>query len=296
MKSVSDAVAALPPLRTVIEEHDLRAKKALGQNFLLDLNLTRKIARAVDGLGQGTVIEVGPGPGGLTRALLLEGAKQVVAIERDRRAVAALDSLVLASAGSLLVVEGDALAFDYAALPAPRRVVANLPYNIGTPLLLDWLRHIRQFASLTLMFQKEVADRIVARPRTESYGRLSVMAQWRCEVTRLFDIPARAFTPAPKVDSTVVQFIPRVLREGERNPAWSVMERVVAAAFGQRRKMLRSALKPIGDVEELCASAEISGSSRAEELDVEDFIRLSLHALPPPLTPKEEAALRNAPL
>ncbi len=210
-----DPVALLPPLREVIAGAELAAKKSLGQNFLLDLNLTRRIARSVAGLGEGTVIEVGPGPGGLTRALLLEGAQHVIAIERDSRAVAALQPLVQAAGQRLTLIEGDALQFDYRATQTPRRIVANLPYNIGTPLLIGWLEHSSDFASLTLMFQKEVADRLLAAPGSKTYGRLSVMAQWRCDVQRVMDLPARAFTPPPKVDSSVVSFLPSSASAGE---------------------------------------------------------------------------------
>lgn len=269
---VADPVFLLPPLRETIAAAGLDARKSLGQHFLLDLNLTGRIARYVDGREQGTILEVGPGPGGLTRALLLEGAGKVVAIERDDRAVALLASLVEAAGGRLQVVGADALEFDYASVPAPRRVVSNLPYNVGTPLLIGWLENIHLFESLTLMFQKEVALRIVAQPRTPEYGRLSVMAQWRCRAKKLFDLPAQAFTPPPKVDSSVVQLVPRT----EPAPvAWKDMEKVVAAAFSHRRKMLRSALKSLGDAEGILANAGIDGTRRAEELGVDDFVRLT---------------------
>lgn len=269
--AADDPVAALPPLRDAIAAAGLAATKALGQHFLLDLNLTGKIARAVPNIDVGTIIEVGPGPGGLTRALLLEGARKVVAIERDSRAVAALQPLVQAAAGRLEVIEGDALAFDYAAIAGPRQIVSNLPYNIGTPLLIGWLEHIANFSALTLMFQKEVAQRLVAKPRTPEYGRLSVMSQWRCEVKKMFDLPARAFTPPPKIDSSVVQFLPRLSDE----VPWADMERVVGAAFAQRRKMLRSTLKSLGDSEALCAAAGVPPTARAEELSGADFVRLA---------------------
>lgn len=270
--NVSDPVANLPPLRETIAAAGLDARKSLGQHFLLDLNLTCRIARQVDGREQGTIVEVGPGPGGLTRALLLEGAGKVVAVERDDRAVAALAPLVKAAGGRLELVGADALEFDYAAMPAPRRIVSNLPYNVGTPLLMGWLEHIDLYESLTLMFQKEVAHRIVAAPRTKEYGRLSVMAQWRCKTRKLFDLPARAFTPPPKVDSSVVQLVPH---KEEPQVSWKDMEKVVGAAFGQRRKMLRSSLKSIGDAEALLAKAEIDGTRRAEELVVGEFVRLT---------------------
>lgn len=270
----TDPVAALPPLREVIEAAQLSAKKSLGQNFLLDINLTRRIARSVPQLPAMNVIEVGPGPGGLTRALLLEGAQKLTAIERDSRAVAALQPLVEAAAGRLQLIEGDALAFDYNAHPQPRCIVANLPYNIGTPLLLGWLEQMQSFASLTLMFQKEVADRLIARVGSKAYGRLSVMAQWRADVQKVMDLPARAFTPPPKVDSSVVQFRPNIMPADA--PAWGEMERVTAAAFGQRRKMLRSSLKQIvdGDTEAFCYAAGVVPTARAEELDIAAFTRL----------------------
>lgn len=266
------AIEALPPLRETIAAAGLDARKALGQHFLLDLNLTRRIARYVEGREQGTLIEVGPGPGGLTRALLLEGAGRLVAVERDDRAVAALAPLVAVAAGRLQLVAGDALEFDYAAQPAPRRIVSNLPYNVGTPLLIGWLEQIDLFSSLTLMFQKEVAHRLIAQPRSPDYGRLSVMAQWRCKVRKLFDLPARAFTPPPKVDSSVVQLIPQPREDGL---SWAEMEKVVGTAFNQRRKMLRSSLKSLGtDTEALLAAANIPATCRAEELSVDDFVRL----------------------
>jgi 16S rRNA (adenine1518-N6/adenine1519-N6)-dimethyltransferase len=270
--AAEDPVALQPPLRDVIAAAELAATKALGQHFLLDLNLTGKIARQVPHISEGTIIEVGPGPGGLTRALLLAGAKNVVAIERDARAVLALQPLVTAAGGRLKVIEGDALEFDYLALPGPRQIVSNLPYNVGTPLLIGWLAQMEQFAALTLMFQKEVAQRLIAKPSTPEYGRLSVMSQWRCSVKKLFDLPARAFTPPPKVESSVVQLMPAQRSE---TLEWKQMERAVAAAFSQRRKMLRNTLAPLGDTEALCAEANIKPTARAEELSVADFIRLT---------------------
>lgn len=269
-----EALAKLPPLREVIREHGLSARRALGQNFLLDLNLTGRIARAAGDLGSGTTIEVGPGPGGLTRALLAAGAARVVAIERDRRAIAALAPLVEAAHGRLSLIEGDALAVDAAALgPAPRRVVANLPYNVATPLLIGWLGHIDAFESLTLLFQKEVAQRLAARAGTGAYGRLSILAQWRAEVRQLFDIPARAFTPPPKVTSTLVQLRPPSKPAAAADQ--ELLETVTAAAFGQRRKMLRQSLRALGDAEALLASAGIEPTLRAEMLSVEQFCRLA---------------------
>jgi len=271
--------AALPPLREVIARHGIAARRSLGQNFILDLNVTRRIARAAAPLDGMSVIEVGPGPGGLTRALLEEGANRVVAIERDRRCLAALRELAAVYAGRLELVEGDALELDPAALtPAPRKIVANLPYNIATVLLLRWLGRIGDYQSLTLMFQREVAERLVAPPRGPAYGRLSVIAQWLTEPKILFDLPPRAFVPAPKVTSSVVLLTPRPapLAPAEK-PA---LERVTAAAFGQRRKMLRSSLKTLGvAVEPLLAAARIVPTARAEELSVAEFCALA-RALP----------------
>jgi 16S rRNA (adenine1518-N6/adenine1519-N6)-dimethyltransferase len=265
----------LPPLREVIRRHDLAARKSLGQNFLLDLNLTSRIARAAAPLEHADVIEIGPGPGGLTRALLLEGARHVTAVERDPRCVAALGELVAAFPGRLSIVEGDALALDAAVLaPPPRKIVANLPYNIATPLLLGWLRNAEDFESLTLMFQKEVALRLAATPRSRAYGRLSVMAQWRAEVRRLFDIPPRAFVPPPKVTSSVVQLVPRAAPLAPCR--FEALERILAAGFGQRRKMLRQSLKPLDrDVEALLAAASAEPTARAEELSVTQFCALA---------------------
>ncbi|MEO3433536.1 16S rRNA (adenine(1518)-N(6)/adenine(1519)-N(6))-dimethyltransferase RsmA [Inquilinus sp. CAU 1745] len=265
--------AALPPLREVIARHELGARKALGQNFLLDLNLTARIARSAGDLSGVTVMEVGPGPGGLTRALLATDARAVVAVERDPRCVAALADLQAAAGGRLTIVEGDALEADPVDLaPAPRAVVANLPYNVATPLLLGWLKRMDAFRSLTLMFQKEVADRLVARPRTKDYGRLSVMTQWKAEARPVMTLPPRAFTPPPKVESTIVHLTPRPTPE----PAsWAAMETVVAAAFGQRRKMLRASLKTLGNAEALLEAAELPPTARAEEIDVAGFARLA---------------------
>ncbi|HEX6839941.1 MAG TPA: 16S rRNA (adenine(1518)-N(6)/adenine(1519)-N(6))-dimethyltransferase RsmA [Stellaceae bacterium] len=265
----------LPPLRDVIRRHDLAARKSLGQNFLLDLNLTRRIARAAAPLDQCAVIEIGPGPGGLTRALLLEGARHVTAIERDQRCVAALGELAAAFPGRLTIIEGDALALDPASLvPAPRKIVANLPYNIGTALLLHWLPAVAAYESLTLMFQKEVAQRLAASPRSKDYGRLSVMTQFLCEVRPLFDIPPRAFVPAPKVTSTVVRLVPRAAPLGDCR--LGDLERVAAAAFGQRRKMLRQSLKALWPAPEpQLRAAGIAPTARAEELDIEQFCALA---------------------
>ena len=265
----------LPPLREVIARYDLAARRALGQNFLLDLNLTGKIARAAGELGAGAVIEIGPGPGGLTRALLSHGANQVIAIERDARCLGALAEIAAAYPGKLTVIEGDALAVDCAKLgSAPRRIVANLPYNIATPLIVKWLQQGAAFQSLTVMVQKEVADRLIAKPRTKDYGRLSVLAQFLSRPRRLFDLPPRAFVPAPKVTSTVIELLP--LPEPAFPARLSDLERVTQAAFGQRRKMLRQSLRSLGgDTEALMAAAEITPTARAEELTVAQFAALA---------------------
>ncbi|MEA1652300.1 16S rRNA (adenine(1518)-N(6)/adenine(1519)-N(6))-dimethyltransferase RsmA [Nitrospirillum sp. BR 11164] len=268
-------LAHLPPLRDVIARFDLGARKALGQHFLLDLNLTARVAAAAGDLAGVTVIEVGPGPGGLTRALVESDAKAVVAVERDSRFVAALADVVEAAAGRLTIVEGDALEVDMTAVaPAPRAIVANLPYNVGTPMLVGWLRQIQEFRSLTLMFQKEVVDRIIAKPRTKDYGRLAVMSQWLADARLVFDIPPQAFSPPPKVMSAVVHLTPRVLPADA--PSFKDMERVVAAAFNQRRKMLRAGLKGlVAQPEPLLEAAGILPTSRAEEVDVAGFVRLA---------------------
>jgi 16S rRNA (adenine1518-N6/adenine1519-N6)-dimethyltransferase len=266
----------LPPLRDVIAAHGLAAKKQLGQNFLLDLNLTARIARTagVDGF---TVIEVGPGPGGLTRALLAGGAKRVIAIERDERTLPALAEIEAAYPGRLTVIAGDALETDYAALAdGPTKIVANLPYNIATPLLTGWLGVEPWppfFASLTLMFQREVAQRIVAKPGDDAYGRLGVLCGWRTEARIAFDVNRNAFVPAPKVTSSVVHFVPKAVDAAI--PVRRV-EAVTKAAFGQRRKMIRQSLKATGvPVEELLAAAQLRGDERAEELPVEAFLKMA---------------------
>jgi 16S rRNA (adenine1518-N6/adenine1519-N6)-dimethyltransferase len=276
---VSDAaVAGLPPLRDVIAAHGLSARKALGQNFLLDLNLTRRIARAGGPLTGTHIVEVGPGPGGLTRALILEGAERVTAIERDQRALPALADIATAAPGRLSVVEADALAFDYRALKdaSPLRIVANLPYNIATPLLTGWLSvepWPPWWESLTLMFQREVAERIVAAPGRKDYGRLAVLAQWRTRPKLIFEVPARAFTPPPKVTSAVVRLEAR--SDAERLPVAAV-EAVTAAAFGQRRKMLRSSLKRLWpEPDAALAEAGVEPTLRAEQIDVAAFLRLA---------------------
>ena len=270
------SIDGLPPLRDVIERHGLQAKKSLGQNFLLDLNLTGKVARAAGDLSQTTVIEVGPGPGGLTRALLMHGARRVIAIERDERCLAALAEIAAHYPDRLDVVSGDALKTDFAGLAGdtPTRIVANLPYNIGTELLVRWLTVPSWppfYASLTLMFQREVAERIVAKPATDSYGRLGVLAGWRTQAKIAFDVPPQAFTPPPKVTSSVVHLIPR---ESPLPADVKKLGRVTEAAFGQRRKMLRQSLKSLGG-ERLLEAAGIDGTRRAETLSVEEFVRLA---------------------
>jgi 16S rRNA (adenine1518-N6/adenine1519-N6)-dimethyltransferase len=274
---MTSAADGLPPLRDVIKRHDLSARKSLGQNFLLDLNLTGRIARAAGPLDLMTVIEVGPGPGGLTRALLSHGAKRVVAIERDTRAVAALAEIAEHYPGRLDVVEGDALDFDPRPhIDGPACVVANLPYNVATALLIGWLSSDPWppwFGSLVLMFQREVAERIAAAPGSKSYGRLSVLANWRCETKILFDIAPSAFVPPPKVTSSVVRLVPR---EAPLPADLRAMERVTAAAFGQRRKMLRQSLRSlVPDPLPLLAAAGIEPTARAEEIPVEGFVALA---------------------
>jgi len=264
-------LAALPPLREVIARHGLSAKRSLGQNFLLDLNLTGRIARAA-GIAGKRVLEVGPGPGGLTRALLEAGAAEVIAIERDPRCLEALAEIAAAAPGRLTVIEADALEIDETMFGAPLSVVANLPYNIGTALLLKWLARPGWWDSLTLMFQKEVAERLASAPGSKSYGRLSVWTQWRCTVERLFDISPQAFVPPPKVTSTVVRIAPRPVPLAPADPA--ALERVLAAAFGQRRKMLRQSVKALGG-EALLNAAGIAPTRRAEELSIVEFCALA---------------------
>jgi 16S rRNA (adenine1518-N6/adenine1519-N6)-dimethyltransferase len=264
----------LPPLAETVRTHGLAARKSLGQHFLYDLNLTRRIARAGGVLSHGTTIEVGPGPGGLTRGLLMEGAARVIAIERDARALPALAEIAAAYPGRLEIVEGDALAIDVCTLgEAPRRIVANLPYNSGTPMLLAWLAKPDAFERLVLMFQKEVVERICAPPGGKDYGRLAVAAQWRWKPRKLFDVAPSAFVPPPTVISAVVELIPREAPLAPAEP--KALERVVAAAFGQRRKMLRQSLKSVGDAVALCAAAGIDATRRAETLSVEEFCALA---------------------
>jgi len=261
----------------VVARHQLAARKGLGQHFLFDRNLTDRIVRAAFPLEGRSVLEVGPGPGGLTRSLLASPAARIVAIERDSRCLAALGELTALAGDRLHVISGDALEIGIddavlAQLPAPRWVIANLPYNVATPLLIGWLRRLEAFEGLVLMFQKEVAERITARPGTDAYGRLSVLCRWRGRPEYLFSIPAQAFVPPPRVVSAVVRLTPRL----DPEPAsWPVFERVTATAFGQRRKMMRSALRALGDSEALLAAAGIPPTVRAEELDESAFAALA---------------------
>ena len=269
------SIDSLPPLREVIDRHELMAKKSLGQNFLLDLNLTAKIARQAGDLHGQTVIEVGPGPGGLTRALLAQGAT-VIAIERDERCLAALAEISSHYPGRLRVIAGDALETDFAALAGGDKVkiVANLPYNVGTQLLIGWLLSEPWppfFASLTLMFQREVAERIVARPGSEAYGRLGVLAGWRTEARITFDVPPQAFTPPPKVTSSVVHLVPR---DAPLACDAATLGRLTQAAFGQRRKMLRQSIKSLGG-EALLTRVGIDPTRRAETLSIDEFVALA---------------------
>lgn len=270
-------IDGLPPLRDVIATHGLQARKELGQNFLLDLNLTARIARVAGKLEGFTVIEVGPGPGGLTRALLSEGASKVIAIERDARALPALAEIAAAYPGRLEVISGDALEMDYAQLAdGPTKIVANLPYNIATPLLTNWLAATPwppYFDSLTLMFQKEVAQRICAAPGDKSYGRLGVLAGWRTDARIAFNVDRNAFTPAPKVTSAIVHLTPKAV---DKDMPVRTLEGVTKAAFGQRRKMVRQSLKALGiPVEYLLDAAALKGTERAEELPVSVFLELA---------------------
>ena len=268
-------IESLPPLRDVIAHYELRTRKALGQHFLCDLNLTRRIAELAGDLSGCTVFEIGPGPGGLTRALIASNAPKIIAIEKDERCVRALGDVVTASNGRLQVISGDAMKVNLLSLaPAPRAIVANLPYNIGTELLLGWLRQIDQYRSLTLMFQSEVVDRLCAEPGSKIYGRLSVIAQFSCNIKRVLDVPAAAFSPPPKIDSAVAHLTPRADRPTDIT--FDMIGKVTAAAFGQRRKMLRSSLKPLGG-EDLLHRAKINPELRAENLtllELENLARL----------------------
>jgi 16S rRNA (adenine1518-N6/adenine1519-N6)-dimethyltransferase len=287
------AIDPLPPLREVVQRHGLLAKKSLGQNFLFDLNLTARIARASGPLDGVTVVEVGPGPGGLTRALLAEGAEKVIAIERDPRCLPALAEIAAHYSGRLQVVEADALAFDPEPLlgGGPARIVANLPYNVGTPLLAKWLTGEAWppwWQSLTLMFQREVAERIVADERDrKNYGRLGVLCGWRTEARILFDVPPSAFVPPPKITSSVVRLIPRA---APLPCPVRALEGVTKAAFGQRRKMLRQSLKSlVPDPSAILASAGLAETARAEEVPVAGFV-----ALANAFEPRQGSGLRQA--
>ncbi|TDL79489.1 16S rRNA (adenine(1518)-N(6)/adenine(1519)-N(6))-dimethyltransferase RsmA [Palleronia sediminis] len=271
------AIDSLPPLREVIAAHGLTAKKALGQNFLLDLNLTAKIARQAGDLSGSDVLEIGPGPGGLTRGLLAEGARRVLAVEKDPRCMAALAEIADAWPGRLEVINADALTLDPSGrLTPPIRIVSNLPYNVGTELLTRWLSLDWPpfWSSLTLMFQREVAERIVARPGTRAWGRLGVLAQWRCDARIVMDLPPEAFTPPPKIRSAVVHL---TALPGPRYPADArMLSRVTAAGFGQRRKMLRAALRGLApDIEARLEAAGIAPTRRAEELSLEEICALA---------------------
>lgn len=276
------AIETLPPLRDVIRDHNLKAQKSLGQNFLLDGNITDKIVRNAGDLKNVTAFEIGPGPGGLTRSLLKSDVKKVIAIEFDERAIHALQDLKTASENRLDIIHGDALGTDLIRLSdAPRAIVANLPYNIATPLLVGWLKQIYEnrdaFKSMTLMFQKEVGDRIIAKPNTKAYGRLAVLCQWLCHCEIVYDLPPSAFTPPPKVNSAVVHFTPKLTySSNQTHPTHLVtfedVETLTAAAFGQRRKMIRQSLKHYKDKFEKLGLDE---TLRAENLSVEDFIKLA---------------------
>ena len=272
------ALDGLPPLREVIERHGIAAKKALGQNFLLDLNLTAKIARSAGSLDGSDILEVGPGPGGLTRGLLAEGARRVLAVEKDARCLPALEEIASVYPGRLTVLNADALEVDPTQhLTPPIRIVANLPYNVGTELLVRWLTPATWppfWQSMTLMFQKEVAERIVAKPGSKAYGRLALLAYWRTDARIVMTLPPEAFTPAPKVHSAVVHLTALPEPRYPADPA--VLNRIVAAGFNQRRKMLRSSLKSLSpDIERLLEESGIAPTARAEEISLEAFCRLA---------------------
>lgn len=271
MTVLRDNIAALPPLRELVNHYGLQANKAFGQNYLFDLNLTARIARLAGDISGHSVFEIGPGPGGLTRMLLAEtDAEKIIAIEKDPRFIEALQPLVTLSEGKLTVIEGDALRTDLVALsPAPRAVIANLPYNVGTELLISWLHTPNEFSQFILMFQKEVALRIIAKPKTKAYGRLAVLAQNLCDAKIALNVPASAFTPPPKVTSSVIHLKPKP--DAHKVPI-ATLEKLTAAAFGQRRKMLRQTMKPWLHILE---QANIDNSLRPEDLTVQDFLRLA---------------------
>jgi 16S rRNA (adenine1518-N6/adenine1519-N6)-dimethyltransferase len=273
MVDLKSKILNLPSLRTITAAHNLIPYRALGQNFLFDLNLTRKIAKAANFSSDETIIEIGPGPGGLTRSLLLEGAKNIIAIEKDTRAISALAELVKIASGKLILLNEDALKVSINIMgSSPRRIIANLPYNIATKLIISWLRTPAAFQSITVMVQKEVAQRICAEPKTSEYGRLSIITQWLAQPRILFDVPSSAFYPIPKVTSTLIEIIPR------REPLFladrKTLETITTFAFGQRRKMLRSSLKNIGG-EYLLNTTNIDPTKRPEELSIEDFCQLA---------------------
>lgn len=267
----------LPPLREVIQRHGLSARKSLGQNFLLDLNLTSKIARSAGDLTKADILEIGPGPGGLTRGLLASGARKVVAVEKDDRCIPALEEISNAYPGRLEIVHGDAMELDLAQhLEPPVKIVANLPYNVGTALLTSWLDPPDWppfWESLTLMFQREVAERIVAKPGSKAYGRLSILSEWRAEAQIVMDLPPQAFTPPPKVRSAVVHLMARPKPQFPADPG--ILRTVVARAFQQRRKMLRASLKSYPDIESKLKAAGIDPKVRAETVDLEHFCALA---------------------
>ena len=272
------AIDTLPPLREVIAQHQLTAKKQLGQNFLLDLNLTAKIARQAGDLAGSDILEIGPGPGGLTRGLFAEGARRVLAVEKDPRCLPALEEIAAAYPGRLNIIQGDALEVDpLAHLTPPVRIAANLPYNVGTELLVRWLTPPAWppiWSSLTLMFQREVAERIIAQPGSKAYGRLAILAQWRTEARIVLNLPPEAFTPPPKVSSAVVHLDALPAPRFEADAA--NLSRVVAAAFNQRRKMLRAALKGLApDIEDRLLAAGIAPTERAEQVSLEAFCALA---------------------
>lgn len=271
---MSSLFDTLPSLKETVQTYKLLAKKNLGQNFLLNMETVRRVARAAGDLTQVTVIEVGPGPGGLTRALLEQGANHLIAIEKDTRCFEILESIKSCVADRFTLLNKDALKLVPQDLSeAPLKIVANLPYNIGTPLLIQWLRHLERIQSMTLMFQKEVALRIIAKPGTKAYGRLSILCQYLCETSRAFDLPPSAFSPPPKVVSSVVHLIPKPLSPQERELV-PFLEKITGQAFGQRRKMLRVSLKSLFTESDL-ESLSISPTDRAEDLEVSDFVRLA---------------------
>ena len=277
MSKAIEKVAQLPSIRSFMQQADLTARKSLGQNFLFDLNLTGRIADSAS-LSEGTVFEIGPGPGGLTRALILAGARKVIAIEKDRRAISFLNHLVSAADGTLELIEGDALKTPLWELAeAPRQIIANLPYNIATPLLINWLSQAEHFTAMTLMFQREVAERITAEPGDSHFGRLSVLANWRADTQILFDIPPEAFSPPPKIISSVVRLLPRP--EPLYPCKQAALEQITQIAFSQRRKMLRASFKKYGGADML-SSLDIDPELRPQDLDIVDFCKIAEYLEP----------------